>query len=142
MGNGVFQTVVDQRADGRQRAALEAISHGRETEPGTLIWQVFSATVSKLLPTQYKPIDLDIDLEQRNASLHLPGIVDGSASSILNPVTGQQHKVQVKLPNGFEFTEAEFVSGKAKAPGEIRLDFDGTHAHLARVHWSTRGVVR
>jgi hypothetical protein len=142
LGNGLFQTIVDERADDQQRAALEAIAQGRETEPGTLIWQVFSTTVTRNLPTQYKPIELDIDLSQRSARLKVPGMVDGSAGSILNPVTGQPHKVKVTLPAGFEFTEAEFVSGKAQAPGEIRLDFDGTHAHLAKIHWSTHGVVR
>src|SRR3954470_4904540 len=64
-GNGTFQTIIDDRADARQRAAIEAVSHGKETEPGTLIWQVFSTTVTKFLPTLYKPIDLKIDLKTR-----------------------------------------------------------------------------
>jgi hypothetical protein len=46
------------------------------------------------------------------------------------------------LPTGFEFTEAAFVSGKSRTEGPIELNFDGTHAHLASVHWSTHGVVR
>src|SRR4029450_4185877 len=46
LGNGTFQVLVDERADPRQRAALEAIGQGRDTEPGTLIWQVFSTTVT------------------------------------------------------------------------------------------------
>jgi len=41
-----------------QRAAIEAISHGQETDPGSLVWQVFSTTVSTFLPTLYKPIQL------------------------------------------------------------------------------------
>jgi hypothetical protein len=54
-----------------------------------------------------------------------------------------EHSVKVTLPTGFEFTEAEFVSGKCEAAsGAIELNFDGTHAHLARIHWSTHGVVR
>ncbi len=36
----------------------------------------------------------------------------------------------------------EFASGKAKAQGPIELDFYGMHVHLARIHWSTHGVVR
>jgi hypothetical protein len=46
------------------------------------------------------------------------------------------------LPNGFEFTEAEFGSGTCKVTGPITLAFTNTHAHLAYVHWSTHGVVR
>jgi hypothetical protein len=118
------------------------VSHGKETEPGTLIWQVFSATVTRLLPTIYKPIDLAIDYQARTAQVRVPGLVDGQAESIRNPVTGAPHQVKVTMPTGFEFTESEVVSGKSKASGPIELDFNGSHAHLARIHWSDRGVVR
>ena len=42
----------------------------------------------------------------------------------------------------FEYTTAEFASGRTNAPGDIELTFDHTHAHLAHIHWSTHGVVR
>jgi hypothetical protein len=141
LGNGTFQVIVDERADAKQRAAIDAIGHGRETEPGTLIWQVFSAMISNNLPTLFKRIDLAIDVERGTAKLAVPGVVDGSSSPIANPVTGAPHRVHVKLPTGFEFTDAEFTAGKAKASGPIELSFDNTHAHLARIHWSTHGVV-
>ena len=38
--------------------------------------------------------------------------------------------------------ESEFVSGTSKTTGPIELKFEGSHAHLARIHWSTHGVVR
>jgi hypothetical protein len=42
-----------------------------------------------------------------------------------------------------EFNDAEFASATAKTQKEagIELDFERTHAHLARVHWSTHGLV-
>jgi hypothetical protein len=142
LGKGTFQAVVDERADARQRAALEAVVQGRETDPGTLVFQVFSTTVIKLLPTLFKPIQLTVDLKQRSASLSVPGVIESSAAPITNPVTGAPHHVRVQLPAGMEFSEAEFVSGKSRAQGAIPLEFDGTHAHLARIHWNTHGVVR
>jgi hypothetical protein len=70
-------------------------------------------------------------------------VIESSGEPIRNPVTGKAHRARVTLPTGFEFTEAEFVTAKAKAAsGPIVLAFDGTHAHLARIHWSTHGVVR
>jgi len=39
-------------------------------------------------------------------------------------------------------TEAEFAAGTATVQGAIPLALKDTHAHLARVHWSTHGVVR
>jgi hypothetical protein len=142
LGNGTFQVIVDERADAKQRAAIDAIGHGRETEPGTLIWQVFSAMISNNLPTLFKRIDLSIDVDRGTAKLAVPGLIDGTSSPIANPVTGAPHRARVTLPTGFEFTDAEFTAGKAKSSGPIELSFDNTHAHLARIHWSTHGVVR
>jgi hypothetical protein len=142
LGNGTYVSVIDEHADAKQRQAIEAISHGKETDPGSLIWQVFSTTVTKLLPTLYKPIDLSIDYSARTARVKVPGVVEGRAESIRNPVTGAPHQVRVTMPTGFEFNESEVVNGKSKATTPIELDLDGSHAHLARIHWSTHGVVR
>jgi hypothetical protein len=142
LGKGKFQTIVDEHANHQQRAALETISHGGETEPGSLIWQVFSTTIANYLPTLFKPIELTIDYSGRAAQVNVPGVLDGKADSIRNPVTGAAHPVRVTMPTGFEFTESEVLSGYSKATGPIPLDLDGSHAHLARIHWSTRGVVR
>jgi hypothetical protein len=142
LGKGRFQTIVDEQANTQQLAALETVSHGGETEPGSLIWQVFSATIANYLPTLHKPIQLAIDYTGRTAQVNVPGVLEGKADSIRNPVTGAAHPVRVTMPTGFEFTESEVLSGHSKASGAIELDLDGSHAHLARIHWSTRGVVR
>jgi hypothetical protein len=141
-GNGTFQTIIDERADARQRAAIEAVSHGKETEPGTLVWQVFSTTVTKFLPTLFKRIDLAIDFDGRRAQVTVPGVVEGKGAAIRNERSGKDVLTRLTMPAGFEFHEAEFISGTGKtANGEIHIDFGGTHAHLARVHWTTHGVV-
>jgi hypothetical protein len=142
LGNGKLQTIIDQNANPEQRKAIETISHGGETEPGALIWQVFSSVVSEFLPTLYKAINLDIDYSDRTAHLEVLGLIQSDAESIRNPVTGAPHPVTVRMPTGFEFTESEVVSGKSKANGAIKLDLVGSHAHLARIHWSSNGVVR
>ena len=141
-GNGTYYAVVDDRADAKQRAALEAVAHGKDTEPGKIVWAVYASMVSTFLPTLARPIDLSIDIENRIASVHVPGVVDGTIGPILNQVTGQPSRARLTLPNGFEFTDAEFASGTGKTTGDIALDFTNTHAHVARVHWTTHGVVR
>jgi hypothetical protein len=142
-GNGTFQTIIDERADAKQRAAIEAVSHGKETEPGTLIWQVFSTTVTKFLPTLVKKIDLTIDQKKRTATANVAGLLEGNVGPIRNPVTGQEQVARVTLPNGFEFTQADFAAGTVKAKSDgLALNFAGTHAHFADIHWSTHGVVR
>ena len=107
-----------------------------------MLWQVFSTTISQFLPTLYRPIELAIDYPARSARVKVSGVVEASGESIRNPVTGAPHQVRVTMPTGFEFTESEVLSGKARASGPIELELDGSHAHLARFHWGTNGVVR
>ena len=141
-GNGRFLTVVDERADTRQRAALETISHGKDTEPGAVVWAVFATAITEFLPTVAKPIEMTADIENRTAEVRVAGLLDGRVAPILNPITKKPHRARVTLPYGFEYTDAEFASGDATVGGDIPLDFHGTHAHLARIHWTTHGVVR
>jgi hypothetical protein len=141
-GNGTAMVVVDQSATPEQKEAIEKVASGQDTEPGSLITQVFSTTLTKVLPTQVKPIDLKIDMGKRTARVKVAGLVEGNVESIKNPITGQPHEVLVKLPHGFEYDEALFLTGNAKTSGPIELDFTGTHAHIAKAHWSTHGVVR
>ena len=141
-GHGTLQAIVDERGDAKQRAALEAIAHGKDTEPGKIVWAVYAAMTSTFLPTLAKPIDLRIDVNERMATVRVAGVVDGKVEPIRNPVTGAPSRARINLPNGFEFTQAEVASGSGKAMGEITLDFSNTHAHLADYHWSTHGVVR
>jgi len=142
LGNGTYQSIIDERASPEQRAALEAISQGRETEPGKLIWQVFSTMVTKFLPTIFKPIELTINMKDRTATVRVPDLVEGKGESIRNPVTGADHPIRVTLLSGFEFTDAEFINGSSTSRGDLEMAFDNTHAHLAHIHWSTHGVVR
>jgi len=125
-----------------QRAAVEAIAHGKASEPGKLVWSVYAAMTTKFLPTLSKRIDMTLDYDNRTASVRIPGVIDEKVGPLRNAVTGDPHRALLKLPNGFEFTEAEVASGRTKTTGDIVLDFNETHAHFARYHWSPRGVVR
>jgi hypothetical protein len=142
LGDGTYMLVIDERADAKQRDALEAIALGRETEPGALITQVFAGMITRVLPMQVKPIELAIDVDRATGRVRVPGLIEADAHPIKNPVTGAPHRVRIRLPEGMEFTEAEFATGKCRTQGPIELSFDDTHAHLARIHWSTHGVVR
>jgi hypothetical protein len=141
-GNGVHQVIVDDRVTEEQRAALETIAKGKETEPGKVIWFIYAAMSKEFLPTITARIDFKADMEARESSVNVAGVVEGSVSPIRNPVTGLPHRARVTLPMGLEYNDAEYASGTAKSTGSIEIDFNGTHAHFARFHWSTHGVIR
>ena len=141
-GNGTHQVIVDERATPEQRQALETIAKGKETEPGNLVWFIYAAMSTTFLPTVAARIDLTMDMEARESSVSVPGVIDGAVTPIRNQVTGALVRARINLPAGFEYTVAEVASGRAKSQGPIEIDFDGTHAHFSRFHWSTHGVVR
>jgi hypothetical protein len=142
LGNGKWQTIVDERADKDQRAAIESIASGEETAEGATIFQVFRATITERLPTLYKPIEFEWDMERRMGRVNIPGVGTARGEPIRNPVTGAEHRAKVVLPNGFEYSEAEYASSTTNATGAIPLDIKGGHAHFAMLHMGTNGVVR
>jgi hypothetical protein len=57
---------------------------------------------------------------------------------IKNPVTGEEHRALITLPNGFEFKEAEMancVEHYAKAGDKI-ISNKNAYAQFAAVEWS------
>jgi hypothetical protein len=141
-GHGTIQPIVDERATPQQREALLRVMSGLDTEPGATIFQVFSATYEKVHDPIFKPIELDIDVEGRRATLKVPNIIDGRGEPIHNPVTGLDHQVLINLPKGFEYTTAEVGRGWTKTSGAIALDLEDSHAHFAHLHMTQSGVVR
>jgi hypothetical protein len=141
-GNGRMQLVIEQRADERQREALERIMTGQDTKDMATMWWVYSKMSPNKLPTLYRAIELSIDVDGRRALLSIPGVVQSSAEPIRNPVTGAEHRARNDLPHGFEYELAEIGSGTTRTFGQIPLAFDKTYGQLARIHLNQDGVVR
>ena len=140
-GNGTMQLVIDERADARQRDALETILSGRETEEMATIWWVLGAMCPTKLETLFKPITFDVDVEARRAHLEIPGLLQMSGEPIRNPVTGAEHRVRIDLPDGFEYRIAEIGSGTTRCAGPIELDLKDSYGQFAHLHISNRGVM-
>ena len=140
LGRGEQFIVVDERADEAQRDALVSILRGEETEPGATIFNVFAATFETLHEPAFLPIRFDADLESRTATLRIEGVVETDVEPIRNPITGDEHRARVVLPQGFEYREAEYASGDTSATGLIALDWSKRHAHIARLDLSTHGA--
>ena len=139
-GHGEAFVVIDENATDAQRSALLTILTGGETEPGATIFNVFATVIDTLHAPPFLPLAMDVDLEARTGSVHVPGIIDTLAEPIRNPVTGEDHRVQVTLPHGFEYRQAEFASGATKASGPVALEWSGRHAHVAMLDLSTHGA--
>lgn len=140
-GRGKALIIVDEKANDAQREAMLKILSGQETEPGATIFNVFAATLEQVFDPVFKPIDMEIDVERRKGGFKVSGLVDASASPILNPITGQEHRARIDLPQGFEYRVAEIAKGRSKSSGPLPLSFTDTHAHFCKLHMTQSGVV-
>jgi hypothetical protein len=141
-GGGQVLPIVDKRANEKQREALLKIMSGEETEPGATVFNVFASTYETVHTPRFEEIEFEADIDARTGRFRVPGVVEARAEPIRNPVTGDAHRVSVRLPEGFEYTEAEFASGTAEAKGVIPLGWQGRHSHLSTLHLTPTGPVR
>lgn len=139
-GDGEAFVVIDERADEAQRNALLTILAGEETEPGTTIFNVFATVIDRHHEPAFLPIEFAVDIDRRTGRVAVEGIIDTAIDPIRNPITGEEHRARVSLPNGFEYKEAEYASGETRATGPVPLKWTSTHAHLTMLDMSTAGA--
>ena len=143
-GNGQMQLIVDPAATDAQRSAIEAIMTGKDTQEMATMWFVYSAMSPTKHETLVAPIDVEMDIDGRVGRATVDGVFDIDLKPVPNIVSGEPHRVLIKLPNGFEFAEAEMASGKTTIKGgAVQFDpLEDTHGHFAHLHLTGNGVVR
>ena len=141
LGNGHVVPIVDERASEEQRGALLRIMSGLDTVPGATFFQVFATTYGKVEEPVIAAIDLDIDVDGRRARLKVPGWIDARGEPIVNPVTGDEQRARINLPNGFEYETCEVGRGWATTQGPVDVQLHDSHAQFAHLHMTGNGVV-
>ncbi len=141
-GNGVFQLIIDQRADDAQREAIRRIVYTEDTDELLTHYAIFTAMCTTVHAPVVSPIELEIDMDARTAHGEARGIIVSDAEPVRNPVTGKPHRAQIVQPEGFASTMMETASGTFKSIGTVPLDFANTFAGISRLHMTDRGIVR
>jgi hypothetical protein len=135
-GNGTRQLIVDERASPEQRAAIEALESG---EHGGAFFEIFASVCPNRLPTLVAPIEISVDRDARTAAVRIPAVVENVIEPIRNPVTGEEHRARIVLPDGFEFTEAEVANSvllQANSDAPLSFSYENTYAQLNEFDWS------
>jgi len=141
-GNGEMQTIIDERADARQRAALITVLCGGETEEAKTHWWVFHAMSSTVHEPLFRPIDVVIDVDRRRARASIPGVIESTGRPIVSPATGEEHRVRLDFPHGIEFEIAEIGSASTKADGAVKLELSDSYGQFSRLRQTGKGPVR
>lgn len=139
-GGGVVRGFIDERADDRQREALGTILSGKEQEP-TTVFNIYGSTVEKELETVFAPIEFRCDIAARIGGFRIAGHLELSLEPIRNPVTGAPHRAIIRLPEGFEFREAEVASGTFRSTAEIPFAHDRRYGALTYVAYGPYGII-
>jgi hypothetical protein len=140
-GSGQAVPIVDERADSDQREVLLRIMSGEDTLPGATIFQVFSATFATVHEPVFSSIDFSVDVDGRLARLVVPGWIEARGEPLRNPVTGEEHRARINLPDGFEYDTAEIGRGWAKTSGPVAISLEDSHAQFAPLHMTESGIV-
>ncbi len=142
-GSGKRLIVIDERADEAQRVALETIISGEACEPLSNLFAVFGSTCSEFCDTLFLPINLEVDLEARTATVDIPGIMKSSGKPIINEFNGEPFHIALARRRGsFEFAYAEVGLGRTSITGDMEMAYEDSWAHFCVHHWNQDGLVR
>ncbi len=75
-GNGEMQLIIDENANADQRAALQAIMTGQDTNEMATMWWVYSAMCPTKHETLFKSISVDIDFEARTGKVVVADVLE------------------------------------------------------------------
>jgi hypothetical protein len=138
-GNGDLELFIDERADDTQREALLQILRGQAGGP---IFEILAAVCPNVKEPHVVPIEWAFDKEQRRARLAVPGYLETISEPLMVIPTGEPQRVIVRLPDGFEYKEAEVARATTlKANGAIKFDWHNTHSSLSDVEQTSEGLV-
>jgi hypothetical protein len=138
-GNGTIEAFVDESANEAQRNALLTILTG---QAGGTFFEIVAAIVTTVHGPHFVKIDWEFDKAKRRARLAIPGFVETTSEPLTVPATGDEHRVIVLMPSGFEYREMEVAqTGILKGTGEIKYDWHKTHSSLAEVEHTPAGLV-
>ena len=141
-GNGEAIAFVDERADEGQRDSLLRIMSGQDTDPFATMFAVFASTLSTMHPPVFTRIDFEVDVEGRRGRLRVPGYIETEGEPVRNKVTNAESRVQIWLPDGFEYEVADIGSASSRTSGPVQVEFSDTYAQFANLHLNSHGVVR
>jgi hypothetical protein len=135
-GDGTRQFVVGEGATDEQREALEALASGKH---GGTYFEIFASVCPHDRDPIVAPIAIDVDREARQGSFRIEGVGQSRIEPIKNPVTGDEHRVRIDLPDGFEYKQAEIgnsVEWSVSSGDPLSFSHKTSYAQLNPFDWS------
>jgi len=141
-GNGARLLILDEASSSAQRDAVIAITSGTQGHP---FFEIFAAVTPNVQDPVVASIEVESDREARQARISIPGIGESRIEPIRNQVTGDEHRVRIDLPNGFEYKQAEIANSvlwQVSAAEPLSLRNENSYGQLVAFDWSSDGATR
>jgi hypothetical protein len=134
-GNGTEAWLIDERADARQRAALETLARGDGVGAP---FEILASTVSKRLGVIYAPIEVKLDGIRSEFKVGGGRICEIAMTRIKNPVTGAEEELYLDKPTGFTSKRSELgMSSVARVDADgLAFDVSGLYAEYAEFEYA------
>jgi hypothetical protein len=139
-GRGTYAPVIDERATEAQREALFTILSGQEQEP-TTVFNIYGSTIENEIEPVFAAIEFECDLKAGTGRVAVDGILEATFEPIRNPVTGETFRPGIRLPQGWEFRDAEVVSAKATGNRDVKFRYEKRYGALCEVTYGPYGIV-
>jgi hypothetical protein len=110
---------VDERADSRQRQALEDML---TKNPEVMPFAIFKQLTSTFLGVRYVPFE--VELKGTHSRARIPSILEYQLTPMKNPVTGEEEPATLLKPKGFTSKQQELCSTTAMRLTTEGLSFD------------------
>ena len=127
-GEGIF--LIDERADPRQRAAIETLVGGSAGGP----WQVLRPTIATLHGPQLVPYEFQAD--GYHSRVRAGEVLLVEMEPVRNAVTQKEAHPRIILPEGFIFKDG--MAGRTKTfwiKDGIRMDHAGKYAAFGAIEY-------
>jgi hypothetical protein len=132
-GNVACLTLIDEKADSAQRAALTKLTLGKSGGP----WAVFAAVASESFGPEYVPFE--IITKGLDSRARLGSICEIQLGPIVNPVSNQPEEIYVDKPTGF--TSKHLILGATKTLvvkskfEKINFDHSGQYGEFSQFEY-------
>jgi hypothetical protein len=139
-GQGAYLPVIDDKATEEQQNALFKILSGEEQEPTTL-FSIYGSTIETEFDPVFAPIEFEWDLEGRTGRAAVTNVFEADFAPVRNPITGAPHRALIKLPEGFEFREAEMASADFRCREPLPQEYKSRYGFLTYAAYGPYGVI-
>jgi len=132
-GNGKGALFIDSAATSEQVTALATIMSG---QAGGMPVEAIAGTFTEFEGPIIKDIQMNID--ERNASFSITDIVEATQTPLINPMTGEAHHVHITYPDGgFMWNNGNIGTTSAMSVnyGNLAFEHVGQFAAKAIVNW-------